>query len=201
MGIATPPVGDKGVFGLLAPFDRAADSGVEYTCIAVRKLSDYLASNENPLELVYKPNGIEAVYDDDMANNRFIVTLQSRRGHILYVPENYILTYPSGSGHRYRAVSIVTALPSLPVSQDLTSLLADISALVKARLGVNTVTKVVETSQATLVSDSKHTEISTQRALAQTAPSDFIEKTRMEQELATLRLRLKELEQYVVDHQ
>lgn len=195
--VITPPIGSKGTFELAAPFDRLADGGVEYTCMAVRKLSDYLASNENPEELIYKKYGIEEHYKDDMAKDAYIVSLQSRRGHWLYVPESYVLNLPAGSGHRYRAVSLSVSMPSLPSATDFTVLKADIVQLIKARLGVNSKVALVETSLTTLVSDEKHVEISTARELAKTSNGNWEEVLLLREQNELLRAKLAALEAFV----
>lgn len=195
--VITPPIGSKGIFSLASPFDRLVDNGIEYTCLAVRKLSEYIAANENPKDLIYKTYGIETQFDDDLAKDVYIVSLQSRRGHWLYVPEQYILAFPSGSGHRYRAVSLVFALPSIPVTTDLASIQTEVMELIKARLGVDVKSKPVETSQVILVSDDRHTEISTARELAKTANGSWEEMQHLRNHNQELRNKLSLLEAHV----
>lgn len=198
--VITPPIGSKGTFSLAAPFDRLADGGVEYTCMEVRKLSGYLASNENPEELIYKKYGIEDRYKDDMAKDAYIVSLQSRRGHWLYVPEDFILNLPAGSGHRYRAVSLAVSMPPLPSATDFTILKEDIIQLIKARLGVNAKVALVETSLTTLVSDERHIEVSTSRDLSKTSNGNWEELLLLRGQNEELRMKLSQLEEYITLH-
>ncbi len=193
----TPPIGGKGIYTLAPPFASLVDTGVEYTCQAVRRLSDYIASNEKPKELIYTTYGIEDQFDADLSNDVYIVSLQSRRGHWLYVPEQYVLAFPSGSGHRYRALSLVFALPSLPVTTDLQSIQDEVSQLIKARLGIDVKSKPVETSQVTLVSDERHIEISTARELAKTANGNWEELSHLRFHNQELRTKLAALELYI----
>jgi len=173
--LITPPIGAKGLFDLAAPFDRFVEAGVEYTCMAIRRLSDYVAANEKPDALIYDKYGIKADYDDDMASDAYIVSLQSRRGHWLHVPQKYVLSFPSGSGHRYRAMSLVFKLPPVPVNIDTSPLQLEIEGLIKARLGVSSKSAVVDTSLVTLVTDEKHIEVSTRRSLEKAAGTTWEE--------------------------
>lgn len=195
--VITPPLGAKGIYSLASPFDRLVDTGIEYTCLAVRKLSDYIAANENPKDLIYKTYGIEPSFDDDLAKDVYIVSLQSRRGHWLYIPEQYVLAFPSGSGHRYRSVSLVFALPSLPVTTDLTVIQTEVMELIKARLGVDVKSKPVETSQVTLVTDDRHVEISTARTLAKTANGSWEEMQHLRNHNQELRNKIALLEAHI----
>lgn len=195
--VITPPIGSKGIYSLASPFDRLVDNGIEYTCLAVRKLSEYIAANEKPNDLIYKAYGIETQFEEDLAKDVYIVSLQSRRGHWLYVPEQYVLAFPSGSGHRYRSVSLVFALPSIPVTTDLDSIQTEVTQLIKARLGVDVKSKPVETSQVTLVSDDRHIEISTARELAKTANGPWEEMQHLRNHNQELRQKLALLEAHI----
>lgn len=152
-----PVIGSSGFYELAAPFDVEVVDKIEYTCKAIRRISDYLANNEDPKASIYDAYEIdEAVYEEDLSKDTYIVSLQSRKGHWLYVPSRYILSYPSVNGVPYRSVMLGVSLPPLPVSQDLTAILSDIKDLVENSLGVSVAVRQVETSMNVLVDYSVH---------------------------------------------
>jgi len=152
-----PVIGSSGFYDLAAPFDVEVIDKIEYTCKAIRRISDYLANNEDPKASIYDVYGIdEAVYEEDLSKDNYIVSLQSRKGHWLYVPSRYILSYPSVNGIPYRSVMLGVSLPPLPVSQDLTAVLSDIKDLVENSLGVSVAVRQVETSMNVLVDYNVH---------------------------------------------
>lgn len=152
-----PVIGSKGFFDLQPPFDADLVSGLEYTCQGVRSIGDMLASNEDPKSQIYDKHHIEEdIFLQDQAANAYIVSLQSSTGHWIYVPERYVLQYPSVNGIPYRSVMIGVALPSLPASQDLSHVLTDVKDLVDSALGVNSVVRTVETSKVVLIPNEVH---------------------------------------------
>ncbi|HXQ36815.1 MAG TPA: hypothetical protein VN843_22575, partial [Anaerolineales bacterium] len=118
-----PAVGTTGYFQLLTPFDTLISINERYTLKSVRKISDYLASNENVHEDIYIANGIESTYQDDLMNDIEILGIQSERGAWVYVPVRYVKCYPIVNGIPYRTVSIVLPMQPIPVNTDLSGLL------------------------------------------------------------------------------
>lgn len=175
-----PIIGASGFFSFASPIDTIALPGVEYTCQAVRRISDYTANNEDPKEIAYKPYGIEdTVYEEDVKENAYIVSLQSAKGHWLYIPYRFILSYPSGDGHVYRSVMLTFSLPSLPREQDISGTINDVIDLLRGQLGVSTISKIVETSLPTLISDDDHILKQTERNAAKTRLSQAAELHRL----------------------
>lgn len=167
MDVILPTIGSSGYFQLSSPFDTVILPNERYTCQAVRRLSDYIANNENPKDDIYLANSIaESVYDDDLKTNSYIVSLQATNGHWVYVPARYIIGYPIVNGIPYRTMMIGVSLPALPANRDLTFLTTDIKNLVKDALGVDAVTKVVETSKVVLIDKVKHDLTQSTRAAA-----------------------------------
>ena len=152
-----PTIGSSGFFELRAPFNNAILPNEQYTCQAVRKLSDYLANNEDPKAEIYDKYEISgADYEKDIADDVYIVSLQAEVGHWVYVPAKYVVKYPIVNGIPYRTVMLGVSLPAVPVAHDLSFLLTDIQNLVKDTLGVASNAQVVETSKVILVSKDKH---------------------------------------------
>lgn len=157
MDIILPTIGSSGYFKLSTPFDTVILTNERYTCQAIRRLSEYLANNENPLEDIYRANGLsDNDYNDDLKENSYIVSLQATTGHWVYVPAKYITQLPVVNGIPYRSMMIGVALPAMPADRDLSHVRTDIENLIMDSLGVQAVTKVVETSKVLLVTKEKH---------------------------------------------
>lgn len=194
-----PVVGSSGFYELAPPFNALVVDKIEYTCQAVRRINDYLANNEPVKEDIYTKQGLDdTVWEADVAANAYIVSLQSRTGHWLYVPYRYILGYPSVNGVPYRSMILSVSLPSLPLNQDLTAVLADVKDLVQSSLGVTVNTKLVETSKAVLVPYDKHVIKQQQRATAaQGQVTMYAQNVALRRENDALIAKLNELETYL----
>lgn len=164
MDMILPTIGSSGFFSLRAPFDTVILPNERYTCQAVRKLSDYLANNEKPKEDIYLANSVtEDIYEEDLKANASIVSLQAGTGHWVYVPARFVIQYPVVNGIPYRTMMIGVSLPALPADKDLSFLRASIENLVRDTLGVDSATRVVETSKVVLVDKAKHDLTQSQR--------------------------------------
>lgn len=164
MDMVIPSVGSSGYFELRAPFDTKMLANEFYTCQAVRKLSDYLANNEDPFADIYEPAGLtQSVYEAELATDVFIISLQAETGHWVYVPATYLVKLPVVNGIPYRSMMIGVSLPALPADKDLSHLETAIRNLVMDTIGVASVTKVVETSRVSLVDRAAHTAKQAQR--------------------------------------
>ena len=194
-----PDVGSTGAYELAAPFDALVVNSVEYTCKAIRRISDYLANNEDVKKDVYTANGVnENIYDEDLAEDAYIVSLQSRVGHWVYVPYRYIISYPSVNGIRYRTVMIGVSLPSMPVSQDFSAITEDIKALVTTRLGVGCVVKTVDTSKVVLIAKDTHeTKAIERRVRTNGEYTYYATSVKLRKENDALRTKVAELEQFI----
>ena len=162
-----PVVGSSGFYKMAAPFDALVVNNIEYSCKAIRRISDYLANNEKVKEDVYEKQGLEeSVYEEDLKSDTYIVSLQSRTGHWLYVPYRYILSYPSVNGVQYRSVMVGISLPAMPASQDLSAMISDVKDLVETTLGVTVAVKQVETSKVVMIPPDVHALKQQERAMA-----------------------------------
>lgn len=199
MDLIIPTIGSSGYFELSAPFDTKLLPGEKYTCQAVRKISDYIANNEDVFTNIYEANGLTSNdYDLDVISDTYIISLQAAIGHWLYVPVRWVATYAITNGVPYRAVTIGVALPPIPVSRDLSFLEQDIRNLVKDALGVDSLTKLVETTRVSLISKEQHDLTQAGRDAEAsgrvTDRSRYMEtQTRLDQAL----LKIAELETYI----
>lgn len=194
-----PTVGTAGNYNFKAPFDKLS-SPTQYTCKAVRKISDYLANNEDVKKNVYTSQGLDdATWNQDVKDDAFIVSLQSATGHWLYLPCQYILNYPSGNGVIYRSMMICISAPALPASEDLTALMADLTDMANSRLGLTTVPKLVETSKPTLVPNQIHTDRQQKRQATMLQNSSLTAQLyKAKSDNAALLKKVAELEAYIL---
>lgn len=155
-----PDVGSRGKFYLNPPLQQLPSAGEEYTCQAIRKLSDYVANNEDPLTDIYKEYELtEDDYKKDLAEDMLIASLQSDSGHWLYVPVKYIQTQPDANGVPYRTLMIGVSIGAQPVQSDFTHIEDEIRDIVIKTLGVSPVIKQVQTSKPVLIPVDKHEEM------------------------------------------
>lgn len=194
-----PTLGSIGFFELRAPFDTKILLNERYSCQAVRKISDYIANNEDVQALVYTANTLtEQDYTDAANEDMYIVSLQSDKGHWVYVPVNYILKFPITNGIPYRNITLSVALPAIPANKNLSNLETDIANLVKDSLGVDSVIRQVQTSRVTLVPKNKHDSAETARALISNGRvTDRSRYMKAMQDLQTALNKIQDLEEYI----
>lgn len=202
MATIVPTVGSSGYFQLKVPFDSLILNKEHYTCQAVRKISDYLANNETPLDDIYLANGLtEVQYSQDLEDDVYIVSLQANTGHWVYVPSAYITQFPSVNGIPYRSVMIGVALPPIPADKDISNVTASITNLITDTLGVACQIKIVETSKVVLVDSDQHTLTESQRQAA--AAGSGTDRSRYTEQLtinAALRQKISILESYIEEN-
>lgn len=197
-----PILGSKGFYQFAAPFDKYSANPVEYTCQEVRRISGYLANNEDVKAEVYTANGIDSAWEADVAENAYIVSLQATTGHWVILPYRYITSYPSVNGVVYRSLSLVVSLPSMPGEQDLSALLADMKDMVDARLGVSCKAAPVETSKPMMVPYDTHVATQIERQASIQANGTLSSQLVQEREAnAALRQKVQELEAYILNNQ
>lgn len=167
-----PTVGSSGFFELREPFNSKIDKNVRYTCQAVRRLSAFIADNEDVKKSIYDENKIaEDVYMEDLANDTQVASLQGETGQWLHVPIRFIIAYPNTNGIKYRTMAFSVGLPAMPVDKDMSAVHTAIANVVKELLGVNCVVENVETSKVTLVSSEKHNAKQIERAMVTGIPT------------------------------
>lgn len=155
--LVIPTVGSTGYFELRAPFDNKIIVNERHTCQAIRRISDYIANNEDVKQIAYLSNGLtEQEFNAASDINMYIASLQSDRGHWLYVPVNYLIKFPITNGIPYRNITLGVALPPIPVDRNLSNIETDIANLITDALGVTPIIKQVQTSRVVLVAKDKH---------------------------------------------
>jgi UDP-N-acetylglucosamine transferase subunit ALG13 len=164
MEYVIPTVGSSGYFKLQAPFNTIILENELYTCQAIRRISEYLANNEDIKTDIYDKYQIdEAIYKEHVEEDIFIISLQAQVGQWVYVPVSYILAFPEVNGIPYRTVGIGISLPAFPADKDFSALITDLQNLITDRLGTACIVRVTETSKTLLVTREKHDELTTER--------------------------------------
>lgn len=199
MQYVIPTVGARGFYTLQAPFNTLIAQDDAYTCQAVRRIGDYLALNEDPLNNVYIYNGLtEADFELDQKENMFIVSLQSDRGQWLYVPVRYIISYPIMNGIPYQTMMLGVSLGAVPADMDLTSIQNMVSDLVFETIGIRPQISPVVTSKQKLVSRANHEAIEIARLARATQNKTFYSRWRdLVTQFTSLLQKNTELETYI----
>lgn len=193
-----PVVGSRGLYQLIPPFDTLSTQGVEYTCQAVRRLSEMIANNEDPKLSIYTEYGLsDIVYEDDLKTDAYIVSLQSAKGHWLFVPYRYISSYPSGDAVPYRTVMLQFSVAALPVAFDYSDLMDRVSDTIRHTTGVNVESRVTQTSQVTLVRQAIHEAHELNRSLNRTGTTYAEQVKQMEREISRLHVQNTLLTEYI----
>lgn len=194
-----PEIGAAGSFELSAPFDNLITANEIYTCQGIRRLSDYLADNELPYDLIYKPQNIaEESYSEDLAADMPIVRLQSSEGTWVSVPARYVVRYPVVNGVPYQSFAITVALPPMDSRRDYEFLKAEISGLIHGTLGVACEVDIIPTSRQIVVShDDHHAEKVRQSVIVDSLGSIWLRMQKAEAAVAQMANQLREVGQYI----
>ena len=200
--IIIPTIGSSGYFELRSPLDTLVIEGELYTCQAVRRISDYLANNEDIKTDVYSKLSLpDSDWETDSEIDQYIISLQSEQGHWLYFPASYLVKFPLTNGIPYRSVVLAASLPSIPADRDLSFLETDIVNLISDSLGVIPIMRQVETSRIVLVSDSIHqTKQMERNMLSSGRVTDRARYMQLQQDHQVALDKIQALEQYIKDH-
>jgi len=197
-----PPIGTAGLYHLDAPFATLLIADLPYTCIGVRKLSDILAAGGNPLKDYYQSNSLTVdKFNEDYANDVCILSLQCSNGALLYVPTSFVLSYPDIGGVPYSTLALAISIGIVPDTLNLSYLQSKIVDDVRDIVGIDAVVNVVAISPPTLLSydDSKAIEAARVAKITTTVTdySKYLETLAL---LETARLKITELENYIIAH-
>lgn len=142
MAKKTPPIGAKGRYTLKSPW--VANPGVLYECEAIRSFDDIYQLGSDVYNEYYLPMGLMDGADFEGTPFSFsteksldpnIITLRGSDGTFIYVPDTYILSYPSMDGVRYSRMVISIDLGSLPDYVDLGPLKTSLANLAQQVIG------------------------------------------------------------------
>lgn len=194
-----PDINATGIFVLRPPFDALIPPQTKYSVKGVRKLSEVIASGVDPFSLYYLPNSIsQADYEVDIGNDISVVSLCSEIGQWLYIPANYIVSYPDTNGVIYTSVILGVSLGSIANNALLDALKASIFNIVKDHLGVLSEIKEVVVSPPSIIPFSQHVLIEQARTILKANnKSDRQRCIETNDKLVAATNRIIELENYI----
>ena len=196
-----PPIGTQGLWTLIAPFDKLLKSGIAYSLIAVRQMSDIIAAGDNPETEYYTPNALpNTTYLTDLKNKVVILSLQGSNSTIYYVPSSYVLNYPDIGGVPYRVYGLTINIGALPVGTSLTNVISKINSDISELIGVSAITKVVAISPINMLTsvNAAATEAARQ-ANIQTTITDYTRYVQASQQLANAQQKIQMLESMIIE--
>ena len=118
-----PPLGAKGRFKFVEPFNKEQYQNEELRVSAIRTFKELKDSSIDVYELIYQPVGLtENDVLKDIENNIPIVVLESQAGKYLNIPANKIQSLPDISGIKYQQRMLVANLGLLPLDFNLDTL-------------------------------------------------------------------------------
>lgn len=198
-----PLIGSKGLFQLKEPYKNLITKGVNYECVAVRKFIDVLSDGVNIYQKYYAPRGLdESVYQSDLNNGAYLISLKSASSEWVYVPSTYVLTYPGMTGVRYSCVLLGVNLGALPVKTDLSLIKAKIAEIVQGELGVRSTVEEVVISAEEVLTHEDHQRLEAARAAAIVSNASYYTQVKQLQALNTqLQAKNVQLTQYILANQ
>lgn len=197
-----PTIGTSGFFQLREPFATLIDGTVRYTCQAIRRISDYVANNEQVKEDIYDKYGLgDDVWLEDMKADALILSLQGETGHWLYVPVRYNISYPNTNGIPYRSIAIGLNLPAMPANRDYADVLTALQNVIHDMLGVESKPKIIETSKVSLIDSAVHEQKKAERDMVRAnAATDRSNYMKAVQDLAQANDKIAELENHILNN-
>ncbi len=200
-----PPIGTVGTWILKVPYNADINPEILYTCVAVRRLSEFRLLGIDPYNQYYLGKGIsETDYAADSDQGDVcIVSLQSPIGDLVFVPSTYILSYPNPNGHRYTPMVLVVDVGSIPDKLNLNAVKSDISDIVKTYLGlVSADVLSVAVGESIMVTPQDHANIEAARIGRITVTKTLSTRlTEAQIAIAGLTSRNQELENYILANQ
>lgn len=196
-----PTIGAAGLYRLQAPFDTLLIAKTSYTCIAIRRLADFVAFGGDPKADYYTKYGV----DDDTWTRDFnnpevcIVSLQTTSGAQVYVPSTFILSYPNMGGVPYTSLVLGINLGPIPDKLNLSNLYTSMVNLVRDTIGINADVRSVAVSETELILQADHEALEVARqALIQTSATDSAKLLEMSTKLDNANTKLAQAEAYIL---
>jgi len=194
-----PELNATGIFKLREPFSTLIPPQTRYTVKGVRKLSEIIASGEDPFEKYYNIVGVtKDNYDLDVVADISIVVLSSETGQWLYVPATSIISYPDVNGIVYTSIVLAISLGPVADIDSLSPLKTSITNTVRDSLGLNSEVQEITVSPPAIVPYTQHLLIQNARsALKVTVMSDRAKYVSTLAQLTAATARIVELENYI----
>lgn len=196
-----PEIQATGAWKLKSPYQNLLTEGIWYTCIAVRKLEDYINRGIDVFEEYYNTPYMvpKERYEQDLAGGACIIIVRNASGDVKAFPNTYLESFPAGGGVAYQSLAAVVELGAVSVDMDLTTLQNSINALVKDTLGVVKETKLVNLAPKQLLDRESAKRIEAARQGVKKVESSPLAKVKtLEEELKAVRAKLAIAEAYII---
>lgn len=199
MSRLTPTIGTKGLFALRSPFELVP--GIEYHVAAVRSLEEVRVLDADPLTRIYLNNGLgKAEFEADRAAGANIVTLLAVNQTPVYVPDTYILSFPSKDSVPYSRLVLTSNLGPLPRDFDVALIEAKVRETISDILGFEPEVRFGELPYTGVITHDQHKTLQVAREAAiknrNTSHAKAIEYEKLVYEQ---RERIQMLEQMLID--
>ena len=95
-----PEIQATGAWKLKSPYQNLLTEGIWYTCIAVRKLEDYINRGIDVFEEYYNTPYMvpKERYEQDLAGGACIIIVRNASGDVKAFPNTYLESFPAGGG-------------------------------------------------------------------------------------------------------
>lgn len=152
-----PNIGDSGFFVLKAPYDVLITPKTLYTCQSVRTINDFISAGESVYDKFYSPLEVSTdQYQQDLADNVYIVGLQAGTGEWAFVPSSFIEKAPENNGVKYIPVVLGISLGAIPDTYNLESIIAQCKDIVISTLGIESEVKGVVVGSPKYLTEEEH---------------------------------------------
>lgn len=116
-----PVINSKGVFKVSTPFESIVQPNVVFTCVSVSSITT-LEERWNVKQSVYLNNHLtEIEYNEALEQDIPIIELRSDTNARVFIPANYVLSYPNADGVIYKTPTLIVSYPHMPQSMRLDS--------------------------------------------------------------------------------
>ncbi|ANZ48234.1 hypothetical protein ASESINO_221 [Erwinia phage vB_EamM_Asesino] len=155
-------VNTTGLFKVKQPFTIAED--VIFNVEAVRTFPELVDRKIDVYNTYYAPVGLgRDAYLADANVGASILTMKSRDGQVVYIPDTYIESYPGINGLAYKRNVLVIDLALVPDYVDPTTISEDVKNIVTAGLGIDPVIDITTMDYEGTVTEEDHLQMEAAR--------------------------------------
>lgn len=201
MALILPEVHASGLWKLNSPFNNYLSENKWYTCIAVRKIEDYIILGIDPFKEFYeKPFKLNKdKYETDVKAGVCIVTVKDSSGAVKSFPSSYIASFPLLGGVSYQVLAMAATLGAVPESLDLEVLKQRIKEVIRDTIGIDSEIKIVNLAPKELIERDSHERIEAARkAKIASSRSAYTKNAILEKENAALKKQLEDSNKWIL---
>lgn len=131
----TPLPNMRGIYTLISPW--SVEPTVLYTCKSLQSFSQIVSDGVKGFERYYSPQGLtEADWSRDLAAGAYLCGLFGDDGSVIYVPDVYILNYPSQNSPQYSTFIASALIGPLPSNFNFVAVKAKIAEIISDTIGM-----------------------------------------------------------------